>query len=43
MQDVVVEKLGLSSRTVNALKRGNIFLLSQIMTLTEPDLRKSIR
>ena len=38
MQDVPVEKLGLSGRSYNCLRRAGIFFLSQLMSLRENDL-----
>ena len=38
MQDTGVEYLGLSTRTLNCLKRSKIFFLSQLMELTEKDM-----
>lgn len=38
MQDIPVEKLGLSVRSYNCLRRAGIFFLSQLMSLKENDL-----
>lgn len=40
MQDIAIEKLGLSVRTSNCLRRSKVFFLSQIMLLTEADLKQ---
>ena len=40
MQDIVIEELGLSVRTSNCLRKSDIFFLSQIMMLTEEDMKQ---
>ena len=40
MQDIVIEELGLSVRTSNCLRKSDIFFLSQIMILTEADMKQ---
>lgn len=40
MRDIAIEKLGLSVRTSNCLRRSKIFFLSQIMLLTEDDMKQ---
>ena len=39
MQDLSVERLGLSVRTSNCLQRAKISYLSQLMTLKEEEMK----
>ena len=40
MQDIAIEKLGLSVRTCNCLKRSRVFFLSQVMLLKIEDMKQ---
>ena len=40
MENISVEKLGFTNRTRNALMRGKIYTLAELMLLSEEDLLK---